>query len=221
MKKISLLIILGVLLVGITSCTAAPTAANPTGGANSTSETQPGLSTLNLLAVGIFKLDGTANDITADQAKELVTLWKAYNQVSNSDTSAPEEKTALVNQIQSTLTTEQFAVIQGLNLTAEDVRTMMREKGISAEADKPATSSSSSSTSNRSGGGPGGMPGGGFGGGIPGGGPMDGGGMPGGTAATPGANQPPNGRAGGGFVSENMTQAIIKALISLLETKAA
>jgi hypothetical protein len=214
MKKFLNLLIFGAVVLSMAACTAQQTPNTPTGASNSTNESQPGLSTLNTLAVGIFKLDGTANDVTADQAKELVVLWKAFDQVRNSDTSSPEEKDALIKQIQSTLTAEQNTAINNLGLTAQDVSKLMQEKGISAKAETTTKSSSSSSTGRGFSGGPGGFPGGG----MPGGGP-DGGGMPGGTSATPAAGGTGNRPQMGAMVTENMTQAIIKALIKMLETK--
>ncbi len=219
MKKIIYILLLGTFLLSLAACSARQTPNMPTGSAISTSDTQTGLNTLNLLAIGIFKLDGTANDVTSEQAKQLVVLWKAYNQVKNSDTSSPEEKDALVKQIESTLTTEQYTAIQNLELTAQDATKLMREKGISSKAEQRSNSSNSASSSGRGSGGPaGGFPGGG----MPGGGPMDGGGMPGGnTLVTPEAGQAGERPAMGGFVTENMTQAIIEALIKMLEAKAA
>jgi len=214
MKKLLNLLILGAVVLSMAACTAQQKPNTPSGAANSTSESQPGLSTLNTLAIGIFKLDGTANDVTSDQAKELVVLWKAFDQVRNSDTSSPEEKDALIKQIQSSLTTDQNTAIQNLGLTAEDVVKLMQDKGISAKAETTTKTNSSSSTGRGFGGGPGGF----TGGGMPGGGP-DGGGMSSGTSATPAAGGAGNMPQRGAMVTENMTQAIIKALIKMLEAK--
>jgi hypothetical protein len=234
MKKATLITIILMLAASLAACTASTSSTRQSKTGSSTAEGGTGLSTLNKMAVGIFKLEGSTNDLTTDQDKEMLTLWEAYKQVTNSDTASPQEKAALVSQIQSTLTTEQVAAIDAMNLTAKDVHDLMQQRGIEAAASSTQTSnsrSSSGSSSGRTNGG-GGFPGGG-GGGFPGGG----GGFPGGgagmapdaaggsTSGTPraGANRTggPAGANGGGFVSESMTKAIIDALITMLQQKAA
>jgi hypothetical protein len=223
MKKASFFLLICLLLAGLSGCAAQTT---PTGGpgAAGTGEAVSGLSTLNKMAVGVFKLDGSANDLSAEQAQQMLVLWQAYVQLTDSDTTATQEKEAVVSQIQSTLTSEQLAAIEALNLRARDVNDLMQEKGLSANASTDKTTTTSS-TSNR--GGMGGGPGGGGmpGGGMPGGGMADGGmgGQMPGANATPGADgqMPAGGPGGGGYVDEASTQAIIEALIKMLQQKAA
>jgi hypothetical protein len=235
MKKVTLITLILVMAASLAACSSSTSnrSRRSTTG-SSTAEGETGLSTLNKMAVGIFKLEGTANDLTVDQDKEMLTLWEAYKQVSTSDTASPQEKAALVAQIQSTLTTEQNAAIEAMNLTAKDVHELMQQRGIEVAASSTQTSSSASSSNRSSGGG--GFPGGG-GGGMPGGGGFPGGGAGGGmppdaaagggsASGTPqaGANRtggPAAGANGGGFVSESMTRAIIDALITMLQQKVA
>ena len=138
------------------------------------------------LIVGTFKLDGTAQAVTADEAKQLLPLWQVYKDLSTSDTAAPEEVTGLVEQVQETMTKEQIQSITEMNLTQRDIFTLMQEKGLSfagrnnsanGNGNGNSTSSANSSRGNGNGGFTG--PGGGF---FPGGGGFDGGGgFPGGT----------------------------------------
>jgi hypothetical protein len=88
------------------------------------------LSTELELVVGTFKLDGTDNAVTTEQAEQLVTLWQAYQSLGISDTTASEELAALVKQIQSTMTTAQKDAITAMNLTNADMATLMQEKGL-------------------------------------------------------------------------------------------
>jgi outer membrane murein-binding lipoprotein Lpp len=47
-----------------------------------------GLSAATKLAAGTLKLQDTSNAITSSQASELLTLWEAYQSMSNSDTTS-------------------------------------------------------------------------------------------------------------------------------------
>jgi hypothetical protein len=243
MKNRILITTLLVLAVSLSACGASPagTRTAPTGSSTGEANTANSLSTLNMLAVGIFKLDGTANDITASQAKDLLVLWEAYQQVSSSDTAAPEEKAALVSQLQSAMTTDQMSAISAMKLTANDVYSLMRERGLTAATTTSGSSrtttggstsgsassgrTSGSGTSRRSSGtGGGGFAGGGNfpaggGGGFPGGGAGFPGGAPNGST-TPNATIQARIASGGGFVSSGMTKAIIDALVQLLQKKA-
>lgn len=79
------------------------------------------------LMLGTFMLEGTDLEVTAEQAPELITLWKALQALSTSDTSAEAEIEAVVNQIQDAMTSEQLAAIQEMDLTQESLRIMMEE----------------------------------------------------------------------------------------------
>ncbi len=124
--------------------------------------TSSGLSLAVELAAGTLKLEGTAQAVTAPQAGVLLTLWQAYQSLSNSDTTSQVELDALVKQIQETMTTDQVREMDAMGLTEEQVSAMMQS--MEAGASVPA----SASTPNASGQsqaapmeGPGGMPGGG------------------------------------------------------------
>jgi hypothetical protein len=82
-----------------------------------------------LVAIGTIKLDGTGNDVTAEQAKQLLPLWETLQVLDASDTAATEEKDALLTQIQETMTPEQTQAITGLNLTRQDMFSIMQSQG--------------------------------------------------------------------------------------------
>lgn len=228
MKKAIYVFLVSVMVLCVTACSAntGTRSAGRTGAMNSTGEaTGTGLSTRDMLAIGIFKLEGTNNDLTTDQANEILILWQAYEQLVNSDTAVQQEKTAVVNQVEETLTAEQLSAIKAMNLSANDAEKLIQERGLSTgstskTSNQPSSSLSNQSSSGRSGRnfGGGGIPGGG----IPGGDsgmPMQGSGtMRGTTTGTPAAGRQPQ---GGGFVTEDMSQAIIKALIEMLQQKVA
>ena len=86
------------------------------------------------LALGTLKLEGTGNAVTAKQAADLLPLWQVYSSLITSDTAAQEEKDALAQQIQETMTSDQVKAIDALNMTQRDVFTSMQQLGITASA---------------------------------------------------------------------------------------
>jgi hypothetical protein len=55
-----------------------------------------------------IRLEDTPLAVTADQAKTLLPLWEMLQSLSSSSTAATEEIDAVVNQIKSTMTSEQM-----------------------------------------------------------------------------------------------------------------
>lgn len=82
------------------------------------------------LGIGILKLEGTPQAITAGQAKDLLTLWKAVKSLSNSNTTSPEEISALYKQIEEALTPDQVQAIQKMTWTQEELRATMQQLGV-------------------------------------------------------------------------------------------
>ena len=91
------------------------------------------------LSAGSFKLEGTDLAIDAAQAADLIPLWQVLNSLSASGTAAPEEIDALVIQIQETMTTEQINTIIAMQLTLEDMGTVMQEYGLTSSMGDGAT----------------------------------------------------------------------------------
>ncbi len=174
MKKIKITYI--VILLLAMSATACGSTSNRT---RATSGTQGGSSTGELpastqLILGTIKLEGTAQAVTAKQAVELLPLWQTMKVLAASDTAAQQEKDALIAQIQETMTAEQMQAIQGMNLSRQDMASLMQEQGRASGGSQNGNSQNRSSSSNSGrnsgrGGGffPGGAPpDGGFGGGF-------------------------------------------------------
>ena len=176
------------------------------------------------LILGTLQLESTDLAVDSTQAADLVPLWKALRSLSNSDTAAEAEIEALIDQIQDTMTAQQIEAIAALEISPEDMQTIIQELGL--EFGRP---------EGFEGFGEGGfqfqpgtgdfVPGGGgqFGGG--GGGPFGGGGLPGGFPGGNGNFDPEAaataraeagiagfGRRAGGFLME--------PLIELLEQRA-
>jgi hypothetical protein len=95
------------------------------------STTYPDATSLrNQLALGTLKLEGTANAVTAEQAKALLPLWQAIVALSGTSTTAEAELTAVQNQIVEALQPAQLQAIGALQLTTADLNAFYAEKGI-------------------------------------------------------------------------------------------
>ena len=209
MKRIALTILM-IFTIALTACESSSTGTptNLATGNELAIETQ--------LALGTLKLTGTAQDVTTDQAKELIILWKVYEEVSQSSTAAQEEVDALVDQIQETMTSEQMQAITDMSLTQQDVFAVMQSADVN--------SSTSLGTNNVS------LPtgGGDMAGDAPpdgGGTPPDGGGMPadmGGEMPASSTDQTQSAGAGLGLGgAAGISSTIVETLIQSLEAKVA
>jgi hypothetical protein len=129
-KKIILLLSSVIILTMImTACKGTSNQAESNISDASDSPGNTSLSLVNMLMVGMLKLEDTGQAVTADEAEKLLPLWQAYRSLSISDTSAEAEVEALLDQIQNTLTTEQFEAIKALNLTQTDMLDLMQSLG--------------------------------------------------------------------------------------------
>ena len=141
MKRISYLFMfcLFVLAILISACSQV---SGSTSGSSTQSLTQAGQ-----LLVGTLKLEGTKNAVDAKEAASLLPLWQAYRQLTTSNTTAEAEMTAVVAQIQSTMTSDQIQAIKALNLNQQDLSSAINSLGV---IDSGAGSSSGSSTTSSS-----------------------------------------------------------------------
>ncbi len=205
-STLSILMIAGLLLAACTSSLPRTTS-------KSTSNELP---TETRIAVGTLKLTGTDQDVTAQQAEQLLILWQTYKQLSQSDTAAQAEVDGLVAQIQETMTAGQMTAITDMHITQQDVFTSMQ--GVTVTTSNSTKASTISVPSGSSSGG--GMPAGG-----PGGAPPDGGGMPvemGGGASGTSTGQTQHAQTSSG--SQNLTKvpsALVEAVIQSLQQKIA
>ena len=160
------------------------------------------------LAIGTLKLEETDQAIAPDQAADLLPLWQVLNSLTTSDTAAPKEIDATIKQIQDTMTAEQLAAIEAMELTGEDIMVTIQELGL--------TTGFGDRENSPEGFGGGQGPGGG---GPPAGGPPGGG--PGGQEISPeqmATAQVRRAEGGGGF-GNRMLAPLVPAVIELLEAK--
>jgi hypothetical protein len=130
-KNILLSIPILILVLVLTACSGASNQTGSTLTTTGTAGAQTGtsLSQVNMLLVGTLKLEGTDQAVTSDEAVKILPLWQAYRSLSNSQTASEVEVEALLNQIQSTMTTEQVDAIKAMNLTSTDMMSLMQSMG--------------------------------------------------------------------------------------------
>jgi hypothetical protein len=182
------------------------------------------------LAIGLLKLEGSSNAVTAEQAKTMLPLWQAVKSLGAGNTTTSDEMTALYQQIQDALTPGQLQAIKDMNLTQDEIQMLIQQNGLQMPqpgamgtpgAGLPSAAQTQIAQQRASGGAefPGGGPGGAGGpppdGGFPGG---PGGGSSGGTTQrTPQPGQPSR----GGGMRGGMNFLFVDPLIKLLETRSA
>ncbi|MBI5054321.1 MAG: hypothetical protein HZB52_13795, partial [Chloroflexi bacterium] len=87
------------------------------------------LSARNQLALGAIKLDGTPNALNVKQAAALLPLWQALRSANQSG-SAQAEVTALLTQIEQTMTPTQLQAIKAMKLTQTEFQDWAKANGI-------------------------------------------------------------------------------------------
>ena len=88
-----------------------------------------GVQSTNLM-MATFQLESTEHEITAEQAAELLPLWKVYQNLIESDTAAEAEREALINQIAGVMTDEQMAYLDSDEIDPAETQALMEEYGI-------------------------------------------------------------------------------------------
>lgn len=205
MKTAMIITILMILALSLAAC--------GSGSTETTADNTLPMSTQ--LIVGTFMLEETDLAVDAQLAAELLPLWRVMRSLSASDTAAPEEIEAVVEQIQETMTPEQVQAIEDIQLTRDDMFALMQEQGLTMGGGHSTGGGNSSGSTSPSGGMP--MPEGGFNAGGPG---------AGGGRGFSGQNLNPEQiataqarRAAGGGNTLRTSLPLIDALIELLEGK--
>ena len=93
-------------------------------------EYEGALSNRLLLAFGTLKLAETTYPIKAEQASQMLMLWQALENLSQSGTSAEAEVNAIMSQIELLFTSEQISSINAMALTQAELQTWAQTNGI-------------------------------------------------------------------------------------------
>lgn len=217
----------GVACAGETAVNDTPTTSTATTeqAARLNDEYSDALPIMTQLAAGTLQLEETDLAVDETLAAEILPLWQAAQNLSSSETAASVEIEAVLNQIQDTMAPEQVAAIAEMALTADSL-TELLESGAVAFGRGPGQGQGDGAGGDAAfsppagfvpgaGGGPGGGPGGGFGGGF--GGDLGG---PGGAEISEDdiATRQAEFASGEGF-ADIQDQAMVGAVIRLLQTK--
>lgn len=244
-KRLFFLLIMLAALVGLAACggSAAPGAdsGTPAGGQMQGTPMPGGPGEMPLtgrLGMGTLLLEDTQWKVDAAQAAQLLPLWKTVKALAASETSSADEISAVLEQIQETMTADQLSAIQAMDPGGEQMAALAEKYGFPGgpeggmPADMQALSEDERATRvaelRASGGGRGqggGMPpGGGFpGGDAPqGGGPQGGGQIPGAGGFDPNnsAQGTPDPNMSARRSSLGMNSQYLEAVIKLLEERA-
>ncbi|OGO30419.1 MAG: hypothetical protein A2Z16_00090 [Chloroflexi bacterium RBG_16_54_18] len=138
MKRKSYLVYLFTIitLLATTSCGTALVSTSSTGGAAAdpaivqSTGGEMEMTQTQKLALGIIKLEDSSHPVTAEQAGLLVMLWKALRNITAEDTAIEAEKTALIKQIQGTLTSDQQQEIEIMDLNFSSMSEVATKLGI-------------------------------------------------------------------------------------------
>jgi len=161
MKKTVYITLVLVAIIS-TACGSAPNNVNPATSPQG-NFTAGELPEMTQLVIGTLKLEDTNQPVSADQAAELLPLWQTMQVLSESDTASQKEIDALVEQIKETMTAEQRQAIKDMNLTREDMTSVLQEQGLAVGNGPAGGQNNNAPGGNQNGGGgfgPGGFPGG-------------------------------------------------------------
>ena len=153
MKTSSFFLVLMLLALTISACApAAPAPVAPVSAAAATIDIAfPDAANLrSQLAYGLIKLKGTSNAVTAEQAKSLLPLWQAMLTLSGETTTAPEELSAVQDQILQALTPTQIQAIVALKITNTELNTYYAQFGVSLPTPVPGVTKVPGSKANMS-----------------------------------------------------------------------
>jgi hypothetical protein len=135
MKRYHLITAFLLLSLTLSACSASSQAdpalaARNSGNAASTSGAPRELPEAMKLALGTLALDKSAHPVDAAQATQLLFLWKGMRALSSDQSVATEEIQGLVKQIKDTMTPEQIAAIDALNLSFQDISAIGKQVGL-------------------------------------------------------------------------------------------
>jgi hypothetical protein len=119
MKRISIFaLIIVIVFVVITWGRSSPkSSSSTTGSTDKATALAPALA----LAVGTLRLEGTGQAIDKDLASELLPYWQLMDELNASESTAPQEITADLENIQGIMTADQVKAIEDMQLTQNDL----------------------------------------------------------------------------------------------------
>ncbi len=186
-------------ILAVIAIAALATWANGARAAGTTSSSSSEDTPVRKLAAGTLNLEGTANAVDAAAAANLLPLWQLLEQLESSDAAAPQEITAVVEEIRLNMTAAQIKAIDATSV--DDAVSGSRGASSSAASTTKASTQASSAAVGPQ-----------LGGDITGGAPMDAGGpMPSGSTSQSASTTKSS--------ASSASTIMIKQVIQLLESK--
>ncbi len=188
------------------------------------------------LAIGTIKLEGTKQAVDPAMAAKLLPLWQVLKQLNSSDSAAPQEVTAVLDQIRSTMNPAQVSAIDAMQITRQDMFSVFQQEAQAGGTGSTSGTGSTGASGFRSGNGGNGNRGNGGGfffGGGGGGGGFGGGGFGGsgfnrsgtgtgtGNGTTNGSQQSGSSAQRSQAFANGLNTALINQVIQLLQSKMA
>lgn len=134
MKIITILSIVVLMILSISACSSTTGGDNTTStgrtGSTSDDAANPGSQQVMQLMMGTVLLEETEYAVDADQAADLLPMWKVLNSLSASEISAQAEIDATIESIRDAMTPEQIAAIEGMEISMSDTTQVMQTLGI-------------------------------------------------------------------------------------------
>ncbi len=86
------------------------------------------------LAVGTINLEGTQNAVDAASAANLLPLWQLLEELDTNASSAPQEVTAVVEEIRSNMTATQIQAIDAMSIETSQLASSSSASGTSSSS---------------------------------------------------------------------------------------
>lgn len=129
-----LVLLLSVLLLSLSACGSEASIVDEPATPGDVSllsvEYENALSVEEQLMLGTLALQGTEQEVTSDQATDLLLLWKAYRGLVQDDNVTEAEFDGLLRQIEAAMAEEQLEAIAAMRLVAGDRLELMQALGI-------------------------------------------------------------------------------------------
>lgn len=115
MKRVSFVSVIIFVILVSTACgsSSSKSSSSTTGSTNKMATMTPAVE----LAVGTLRLEETSQAVDKKMAAQLLPYWQLIDELNASESTAPQEITAVVENIRAIMTTGQVQAIQNMKLT--------------------------------------------------------------------------------------------------------
>ena len=127
MKRVSFVSVIIFVILVSTACgsSSSKSSSSTTGSTNKMATMTPAVE----LAVGTLRLEETSQAVDKKMAAQLLPYWQLIDELNASESTAPQEITAVVENIRAIMTTGQVQAIQNMKLTQNDLAAVLQNAG--------------------------------------------------------------------------------------------